>query len=155
MKCNQICGRQMANIACAIHTHLPSPPNTLHFKEGERKATQSSCQCASVCQLELTASHRSVQLNFEFSVLDFSNCTDRGQRQWKLWQRQRWQQQRRSSTKRRELMKRIHMSTSISVFSSGFFASVEVFATRVAQISYFLAQRVDSARLPRPLYALP
>lgn len=155
MKCNQICGRQMANIACAIHTHLPSPPNTLHFKEGEGKATQSSCQCASVCQLELTASHRSVQLNFEFSVLDFSNCTDRGQRQRKLWQRQRWQQQGRSSTKRRELMKRIHMSTSISVFCLGFFASVEVFATRVAQISYFLAQRVDSARLPRPLYALP
>lgn len=120
-----------------------SPPSTLHFKEGGEKATQSSCQCASVCQLELTASHRSVQLNFEFSVLDFSNCTDRGQQ---------WQQQRRSSTKRRELMKRIHMSTSISVLCSGFFASVEVFATRVAQISYFLAQRVaESTRLPRPL----
>lgn len=136
----------------ATSTSTPPPPSTLHFKEGGGKATQSSCQCASVCQLELTASHRSVQLNFEFSVLDFSNCTDRGQRQ----EKQQWQQQRRSSTKRRELMKRIHMSTSISVLCSGFFASVEVFATRVAQISYFLAQRVaESTRLPRPLEALP
>lgn len=144
----------MANIACAIPRqppHLPHHPLALFtLKRGGGKATQSSCQCASVCQLELTASHRSVQLNFEFSVLDFSNCTDRGQREWKLWQRQQWQQQRRSSTKRRELMKRIHMSTSISVLCSGFFASVEVFSTRVAQISYFLARRVaESTRLPR------
>lgn len=80
-------------------TSTPPPLVLFTLKRGGGKATQSSCQCASVCQLELTASHRSVQLNFEFSVLDFSNCTDRGQRQWKLWQRQQWHKASRVNEK--------------------------------------------------------
>lgn len=55
------------------------PPLTLKPRGRGEQAAQPSCQCASVCQLELTARPtRSVQLNFEFSVLDFSNCTDMG-----------------------------------------------------------------------------
>lgn len=55
------------------------PPLTLKPRGRGEQAAQPSCQCASVCQLELTARPtRNVQLNFEFSVLDFSNCTDMG-----------------------------------------------------------------------------